>query len=187
MSLSASAGRGYQCCSPEKFPQITVRFEIPAAIYRSAQGPGDQAGKCPTECLLSAFAKLGTWVGVPQGVLFGTLGAQKAPKSTQKTLFGALRARCPKALKKHSVGHFPAWSPGHSCKWRLGSKDKISQPTSSCKEVTVSITKIIEPIRKSFLDTTVSFLRMNSVCICNPQSHPECEKGLCTGNEVMVI
>ena len=33
-----------------------------------------------------------------------------------------LRARCPKAFKKHSEGHFPTQSPGHSCKWRPGSQ-----------------------------------------------------------------
>ena len=30
----------------------------------------------------------------------------KKKKNTPKTLFGALRARCPKALKKHSLGTF---------------------------------------------------------------------------------
>ena len=49
-----------------------------------------------------------------------------------------LRARCPKALKKHSVGHFPARAPGHSCKWQPGSRDfakgvagTVSLPISS--------------------------------------------------------
>ena len=32
-----------------------------------------------------------------------------------------LRARCPKALKKHSGRHFRAQGLEHSCKWRLGS------------------------------------------------------------------
>ena len=52
---------------------------------------------------------------------FSPKNAKKQPKST---LWGALRARCPRTLKKHSVAHFPAWAAGHSCKWRLG-----SQPT----------------------------------------------------------
>ena len=37
---------------------------------------------------------------------------------TQQGLFGALQARCLNALKKHSVGHFAAQAPGHSCKFR---------------------------------------------------------------------
>ena len=63
------------------------------------------ASKCPKECFLSGFWHF--W-------------AQETPKSTQKALFGALRGRCPKSLKKHSVGHFQA--RGHSCKWRQGSQ-----------------------------------------------------------------
>ena len=49
------------------------------------------------------------------------------PKNTQKALFGALRGRCPKLLKKHSVGHFQARAPEQSCKWRPGSQKK-NQP-----------------------------------------------------------
>ena len=43
---------------------------------------------------------------------------------TQKALFGALQARCRKSLKKHSVGHFKAQAPGHSCESRPGSQEK---------------------------------------------------------------
>ena len=99
--------------------QIPI-LAIPAAIYRSAQGPGPESAppgvlfecfwapgsECPQECFLSAF-----WRSL----------APKTPKSTQKGLFGALGARCPKTLKKHSGGHFPARAPEHSCKWRMGS------------------------------------------------------------------
>ena len=69
-----------------------VRFECSWA-------PGS---KCPKECFLTDFWH--SW------------------GCTQKSLSGALRARCPKALKKHSAGHFPARPPGHSCKWRPGSQ-----------------------------------------------------------------
>ena len=51
-------------------------------------------------------------------VLLGTFGVKKL----QQALFGAIGARRPKALKKHSVGHFPARAPGHSRKWRPGSQ-----------------------------------------------------------------
>ena len=81
---------------------------------------GPRAGKCPTECFLSAFGQLPR--SAPRSafrVLFGVF-SPKRPKSTQKALFGALRGNCPKALKKHSVGHFPARGPEHSCKWRPG-------------------------------------------------------------------
>ena len=66
------------------------------------------ASECPKECFLSAF--------------WPVFWALKVPKSTQKALFGALRGRCPKLLKKHSVGHFQARAPEHSCKWRPGSQ-----------------------------------------------------------------
>ena len=82
---------------------------IPAAIYRSASGAW--AGKCSPECFLSAFGHLAR---VPQRVLFECLWcfwAPKVPKSNQKALFGALGARCPKSLKKHSGEHFPARAP----------------------------------------------------------------------------
>ena len=78
--------------------------------HRSAQGSRPEIEcfwapglECPKECLLSAFWRF---------------FSPKSAKSTQKAHFGALRARCPKALEKRSVGHFPARGPGHSCKWR---------------------------------------------------------------------
>ena len=61
---------------------------IPAANYRSVFRA--RAGKCPTECFLSG---LGTWLGVPHGVLFECFLAFFLPQKSQKT------------LKKHSVGH----------------------------------------------------------------------------------
>ena len=48
---------------------------------------------------------LGTWLRVPQRVLFECFlrfWGKKMPKSTQKALFGALGARCSKTLRKHS-------------------------------------------------------------------------------------
>ena len=80
----------------------------------------------------------GTWLRVPQRVLFECFLAFFSPQNAQNTHthkkkkpththtpkknthFGALGARCPKTLKKHSGGHFPARAPEHSCKWRLG-------------------------------------------------------------------
>ena len=53
---------------------------------------------------------------------FGIFGPKKPQKATRKALFRALRGRCPKLLKKHSVGHFQARAPEHSCKWRPGSQ-----------------------------------------------------------------
>ena len=61
----------------------------------------------------------GPGLKVPHGVFFRP---KKTPKSTQKALFGALRGRCPKLLKKHSVGHFQVRALEHSCKWRKGSQ-----------------------------------------------------------------
>ena len=61
------------------------------------------ASECPKECFLSAF-----WRCL----------APKTPNSTQKALFAALQGSFPKLLKKHSVGHFQARAPEHSCKWR---------------------------------------------------------------------
>ena len=62
---------------------------IPAAIYRSAQGPGPE--KCPTECFLSNFGHL----------------ARSAPKSALWVLFWRSlgRKKRQKALKKHSLRH----------------------------------------------------------------------------------
>ena len=94
---------------------VTYVFAIPAAIYRNVPGPGLKvphgvlfeqfwapASECPKEC---SCAFWGFW----------------GPKSTRKALFGALRGRCPKLLKRHSMGHFQARAPQHSCKWRPGS------------------------------------------------------------------
>ena len=44
------------------------------------------------------------WAGSPQECFLSVLGVSEA-------LFGALRARCPKALTKHSMGHFLAGAP----------------------------------------------------------------------------
>ena len=90
---------------------------IPAAMYRSAPGPGPEsvhgvlfeqfrapASECPKECFFWHF-----W-------------APKNTKKHSKGLFAALRDRCPKLLKKHSVGRFQAWAPGHSCKWQPGAQ-----------------------------------------------------------------
>ena len=83
------------------------------------RGPGPESAP---GVLFECF--LGTWLRVPQRVLFecflALFFAPKTPKSTRKALFGALGARCPKTLKKHSGGHFRARAPEHSCKWRLG-------------------------------------------------------------------
>ena len=73
------------------------RFAIPAAIYRSAQGPG------PESAPRSAFwVFLGTWLGVLQRVLFECFLA----------LF-RLKKR-PEALKKHSLGHSEPDAQKHS-------------------------------------------------------------------------
>ena len=72
---------------------------------------GARAGKCPTECFLSAFGRLAR--SAPKSafrVFFGTFGAKKRPKAlkkhsepgAQKHSKKALRAKRPKALKKHS-------------------------------------------------------------------------------------
>ena len=101
---------------------VEATLAIPAAIYRSAQEPG------PESAPRSAFwVFLGTWLWVRQRVLYDCFFlAPKTPKSTQKALFWALGARCPKTLKKH----FPARAPEHSCKWRLGSQDYPSRRSS---------------------------------------------------------
>ena len=64
----------------------------------------------------------GTWLRVPQRVLFECFLAFFSPKNAKKhsksTLWGT-RCQVPKTLKKHSGGgHFPARAPEHSCKWR---------------------------------------------------------------------
>ena len=65
------------------------------------------ASECPEECFLSAF---------------GHVKAQKTPtKHSKSTLRGTPR-QVPKLPKKHSVGHFQARAPEHSCKWRQGSQ-----------------------------------------------------------------
>ena len=81
----------------------TTIFAIPATIHRSAQGPGLE--NAPR----SAFGHL------PQRVLFESFWCLMSPKSAKKHSKSTLWGRCPKALKKHTVGHFPAWAAGHSC------------------------------------------------------------------------
>ena len=102
----------------------TSRLAIPAAIYRSAQGPG------PESSPQSAFwVFLGPWLGVPQGVLFecflaflGLKNAKKhskstlwgtpsqGPKHTQKALRGALSGPGPSAPGKKEYTP-PPWHP----------------------------------------------------------------------------
>ena len=75
------------------------------------------ASECPKECFLSAF---GRFLGL------------KMPK---------LQGSCPKLSKKHSVGHFQARAPEHSCKWhgdrnssgRILLKTLQKPKTLSCK------------------------------------------------------
>ena len=99
-----------------------INFGIPAAIYKSAQGPW-APGKCPPECLLSVFGHLAP--SAPKSVFLSVFwrfwGLNNAIKHS-KAIFGVFGARCPKTLGKHSGGHFPARAPEHSCKWRLGSQ-----------------------------------------------------------------
>ena len=95
--------REWFCC------QFTITVTIPAAIYRSAQGPG------PESAPRSAFwVFLGTWLRLPQRVFFfGNFRAKKrqkalkkhswgtpsqVPKNTQKALRGALSGPGPWAL-----------------------------------------------------------------------------------------
>ena len=98
---------------PKKFAQKKVFFSprgsagvatpmislaIPAAIYRSAQGPG------PESASRSAFrVVLGTWLGVPQRVFFECFLAFFRPKSAKKhpksTLWGTPR-QLPKITRK---------------------------------------------------------------------------------------
>ena len=71
--------------------------------------------------------------------------APKVPKSTQKALFGALRGRRPKLLKKHSVGHFQARAPEHSCKWRPGSQTKSPMFTNTPCRSTLALFRDLGP------------------------------------------
>ena len=93
------------------------RKVLPEVLFERFWAPGSE---CPKECFLSAFCHF--W------------GSTRA-RSTQKTLFGALGAKCPKELKKHCGEHFPARTPEHSRKWWPGSQCKCSfwrRPLSGC-------------------------------------------------------
>ena len=81
--------------------------KIPAAIYRSAQGPG------PESAPRSAFwVFFGICLGVPPGVFFGVLGSKKRQK----------------ALKKHSLGHS---EPGpKSTPWGTFRPGALSSPVN---------------------------------------------------------
>ena len=93
---------------------------IPAAVYRSAQGPGPESAPRSAFCVL-----LGTCLRVPQRgcvcvreCFLALLGLKNAKKHS----LGHCEAGAQKHSKKHSVGHFPARAPEHSCKWRPGSQ-----------------------------------------------------------------
>ena len=101
---------------------------LPAAIYRSAQGPG------PESAPRSAFwVFLGTWLPVPQRVLLecflAFLGLNNAKKHSRSTLWGT-RSQVPNNTQKALRGHFPARAPEHSCKWRLGAQDNVGPRAS---------------------------------------------------------
>ena len=109
---------------PSLNPILTVIYKMSMRMVGSEhcdpgrdlqECPGAGSGKCPK----SAFGVLlGTWLGVLRGVFLVTFGGQDGHKALFRALFGALRARWPKALEriqKHSLRHFPALAPGHSC------------------------------------------------------------------------
>ena len=105
------AGVGWQAKEPASQCTSFVETSAPVAIYKSAPGAGPEfwapASECPEECFLSAF---------------GHFKAQKAPKKHSKSTLRGTPGRCPELSKKHSVGHFQAQAPEHSCKWRPGSQ-----------------------------------------------------------------
>ena len=84
-----SSWQSRSSCNHEASDQVSAYLsQMPAAIYRSAQGPG------PESAPWSAFwAILGTWLRVPQGVLFECFLALLGLRKRQK------------ALKKHSLEH----------------------------------------------------------------------------------
>ena len=65
------------------------------------------------------------FTGVPRGP------RRKVTHGELLECFWAPGSECPKALNKHSVGHFPAQAHGHSCKWRLGSQTFRRWPMGS--------------------------------------------------------
>ena len=87
-------------------PTSSIWTSVADAIFVDAvsETPNWSPENCDPGCHSSECPKSAFWV------LFGTFWAKKKAKSTQKALFGALRGRCPKALK-HSVGHSPARGP----------------------------------------------------------------------------
>ena len=91
---------------PEGIRSVELRVDLSvqlglakkAAIYRSAQGPG------PESAPRSAFSVfLGTWLRVPQRVLFecflAFLGLKNAKKHSKSTLWGT-RRQVPKNTEK---------------------------------------------------------------------------------------
>ena len=82
------------------------------------------ASECPKKCFLSVFWPF--W----------------ALKALKKTLLGALRGNRAKSLKKHSVGHFQARGPRHSCKWRLGSQGSLAETCIVLQKCALSCRKM---------------------------------------------
>ena len=103
-SLRAATVLSCDCCTDFGRPLTKPKEAMP----HSRDGPG--AGNGFSLRSLPPFTGVlrGLGLKVPHGVLFEQ--------------FWALRGRCPKLLKKHSVGHFQAQAPKHSCKWRQGSQ-----------------------------------------------------------------
>ena len=85
---------------------------------------GERVPEAQAECFLSAFGQLVRSAPKSAFECFLAFLAPKVPNGT---------GRCPKALEKHSVGHFSAQAPGHSRKWRQGSQGKrVRKPLVTC-------------------------------------------------------
>ena len=72
-----------------------------------------RAGKCPGERFSSDLGRLARSApkSAPGSEFFALLGLQNAKKALLEALLGALSARPPKSLKKHSLGYFPSLGP----------------------------------------------------------------------------
>ena len=126
---TCSSALDHDCCqrtTARKTPATSHGMGSWRGIDQEFCDPCRHLQECPGARACAFWAILGPCLGEPQREWFLTFLGPKNAKKHSKALFWLLRGRCPKSLKKHSVAHFQAWARGHSCKWRQGSQQELT-------------------------------------------------------------
>ena len=101
------------------FPGVSQTIVKTSTWGQCPQVLAGTARKIAKSTRLCSYTRLSSSEKSAPKSVFGKVRAPQYQKTLFGALFGALPARCPKALQKQSLGHFVALAPG-SCRWRMG-------------------------------------------------------------------